>query len=78
MCQSFNSTIIPASTQPIYFPMEAKALPDSFEYDNDLVSTKDFIEDSQTTGFWCCKTEKLIMKIIGWVMRKTNYIFLFQ
>ncbi|MGK0381705.1 MAG: hypothetical protein ACI8QG_001468, partial [Flavobacteriales bacterium] len=39
MCQSFNSTIIPASTQPIYFPMEAKALPDSFEYDNDLVST---------------------------------------
>jgi hypothetical protein len=47
--QSFNDTVIPASTQPFRFPEETKALPDSFEYENHVISNKGFIEDSQTT-----------------------------
>jgi hypothetical protein len=60
MYQSFNSTVIPASTQPFYFPVEAKALPDSFKYDDNLVVTEDFIKDSQTTGLLVLQHGKII------------------
>ena len=55
MYESFNATVIPASTEPFYFPVEAKTLPDSFEYDNSVISIQGFIEDSQTTGFLVLK-----------------------
>lgn len=55
MYESFNATVIPASTEPFYFPVEAKTLPDSFEYDNRVISIQGFIKDSQTTGFLVLK-----------------------
>ena len=60
MYQTFNSTVIPASTQPFYFPSQAKALPDVFEYDNNNISTQSFIEDSQTTGLLVLKNGKIV------------------
>ena len=60
MYQSFNATVIDASTEPFYFPVEAKALPDSFEYDNRAESTQAFIEDSQTTGLLVLKDGKIV------------------
>jgi CubicO group peptidase (beta-lactamase class C family) len=60
MYQSFNATVIPASTQPFYFPEETKALPDSFKYDNSDISTQGFIEDSQTTGLLVLKNGKIV------------------
>ena len=60
MYQSFNATAIPASTQPFYFPVKAKPLPNSFEYDNNIISTQDFIEDSQTTGLLVLKEGKVV------------------
>ncbi len=60
MYQSFNSTVIPASTQPFYFPEAVKALPDSFEYDNNDILTQSFIEDSQTTGLLVLKNGKIV------------------
>jgi CubicO group peptidase (beta-lactamase class C family) len=60
MYQSFNAAVIPASTQPFYFPVEAQPLPDSFEYDNSVISTQNFIEDSQTTGLLVIKDGKIV------------------
>jgi CubicO group peptidase (beta-lactamase class C family) len=60
MYQSFNATTIPASTQPFYFPVKAKSLPDSFEYDDSGISTQDFIEDSQTTGLLVLKEGEVV------------------
>ena len=60
MYQSFNASVIDASHQPFYFPKDAKSLPDSFEYDNHIVSTKSFIEDSQTTGLLVLKDGKIV------------------
>ncbi|MFT6779404.1 MAG: hypothetical protein ACI8UG_002274 [Gammaproteobacteria bacterium] len=34
MYQSFNDSVIPASTQPFRFPEETKAFSDSFEYED--------------------------------------------
>ncbi|MBL4631055.1 MAG: serine hydrolase [Paraglaciecola sp.] len=60
MYHSFNATVIDASSQPFYFPQEAKALPEAFEYDHNLVSTKGFIEASQTTGLLVLKDGKIV------------------
>lgn len=60
MYQSFNATVIPASTQPFIFPVEAKKLPDSFDYDNSIVSTEAFIENSQTTGLLVLKDGQIV------------------
>ena len=60
MYQSFNATVIPASTEPFYFPVEEKELPGSFEYADHILSTQDFIEDSQTTGFLVLKDGKIV------------------
>ncbi|MFQ3192539.1 MAG: CubicO group peptidase (beta-lactamase class C family) [Paraglaciecola sp.] len=60
MYQSFNATVIPASTQPFYFPVKAKPLPDSFEYDNSVIPTQGFIEDSQTTGLLVIKDGNIV------------------
>ena len=60
MYESFNATVIPASTEPFYFPVEAKTLPDSFEYDNSVISIQGFIEDSQTTGLLVLKNGKIV------------------
>jgi CubicO group peptidase (beta-lactamase class C family) len=60
MYQSFNATVIPASTEPFYFPVEEKELPGSFEYADHIFSTQDFIKDSQTTGFLVLKDGKIV------------------
>ena len=60
MYQSFNSTVIPASTQPFYFPLQIKALPDSFEYDGNLITTQNFLKNSQTTGFLVIKNGTIV------------------
>lgn len=60
MYQSFNATVIPASTQPFRFHEETKALRDPFEYENHVISTQGFIEDSQTTGLLVLKDEKIL------------------
>jgi CubicO group peptidase (beta-lactamase class C family) len=60
MYQSFNATVIPASTQPFQFPVEEKALPISFKYDDNIVPTQGFIEDSQTTGLLVLKDGKIV------------------
>ena len=60
MYQSFNATVIPASTQPFYFPFEAQPLPDSFEYDNSAISTQSFIEYNQTTSILFIKDGKIV------------------
>jgi hypothetical protein len=70
MYQSFNATVIPASTQPFRFPKETKTLPDSFEYENHVISTQGFIDDSQTTG--------LLVLNYWYGHRKPNNTFLFR
>lgn len=60
MYQSFNATTIPASTQPFSFPVDTKDLPDSFEYDGNLIATEDFLGDSQTSGFLVLKDGKIV------------------
>jgi CubicO group peptidase (beta-lactamase class C family) len=60
MYQSFNATVISASTEPFYFPVEEKELPGSFEYADHIFSTQDFIKDSQTTGFLVLKDGKIV------------------
>jgi CubicO group peptidase (beta-lactamase class C family) len=60
MYQSFNATVIPASTEPFYFPVEEKELPGSFEYADRIFSTQDFIKNSQTTGFLVLKDGKIV------------------
>jgi CubicO group peptidase (beta-lactamase class C family) len=60
MYQSFNATVIPASTQPFTFPEVKKDLPDSFEYENNVLSIQDFLTDSQTSGFLVLKDGDLV------------------
>ena len=60
MYQSFNATTIPASTQPFRFPFDAKALPLSFAYDGNLISTQGFIENSQTSGLLILKQGTIV------------------
>ena len=60
MYQSFNATVIPASAEPFYFPVDTKTLPDSFEYNNNAISTQGFITDSQTTGLLVLKNGNIV------------------
>jgi hypothetical protein len=60
MYQSFNATVIPASTQPFQFPLETKALPASFAYGDSQISTQDFIEASQTSGLLVLKHGRIV------------------
>ena len=60
MYQSFNATVIPASTEPFQFPKQVKALPNSLEYDNKVISIESFIEDSQTTGLLVLKDGNIV------------------
>jgi hypothetical protein len=53
MYQFFNATVIPASAEPFYFPVDTNALPDPFEYENHATSTQGFITDNQRLAFWC-------------------------
>jgi CubicO group peptidase (beta-lactamase class C family) len=55
MYESFNSTVIPASTEPLAFPEEPKPLPNTFKYDNQSMSLSGFISDSETTGLLVLK-----------------------
>jgi len=60
MYESFNSTIIPASTQPSPFPVELKPLPDSFRVENQSMTLTAFLEDTQTTGLLVLKDGKIV------------------
>jgi hypothetical protein len=60
MYQSFNATVIPASTQPFQFPLDAIALPASFAYGDSQISTQDFIEASQTSGLLVLKHGRIV------------------
>lgn len=60
MYQSFNSTLIPASSQPFQFPVELKPLPDLFSYENQAMSLSTFLEDSQTSGLLVLKDGKIV------------------
>lgn len=71
MYQSFNSTVIPASTHPFYFPEEEKPLPEAFEYENSDLSTQRFIEDSQTTGLLVLKNGKIVYEYY-WLGHEQN------
>jgi CubicO group peptidase (beta-lactamase class C family) len=60
MYQSFNATVIPASTQPFQFPVDAKILPASFAYGDSQISTQGFIKASQTSGLLVLKHGKIV------------------
>jgi CubicO group peptidase (beta-lactamase class C family) len=60
MYQSFNATVIPASTQPFQFPVDAKILPASFAYGDSQISIQGFIEASQTSGLLVLKHGKIV------------------
>jgi hypothetical protein len=62
MYQLFNATVIPARIQPFQFTEETKALPGFFEYENLVLSTQGFIEDSQTTGLLVLNNGKIIFE----------------
>lgn len=60
MYESFNSTVIPASSTPFQFPEEPKSLPNLFNYENQAMSLTAFLEDSQTTGLLVLKEGKIV------------------
>ena len=55
MYESFNSTVIPASSEPFSFPEDPRPLPSSFNYENQTKSLTDFLEDTQTMGLLVLK-----------------------
>lgn len=62
MYESFNSTIIPASTEPLPFSEEPKPLPNSFNYDNHPMPLTGFLEDTQTTGLLVLKDGNIVFE----------------
>ena len=60
MYESFNSTVIPASSAPFQFPEEPKPLPDEFGYENQSMSLTAFLDDTQTTGLLVLKDGKIV------------------
>ncbi|MEP1444785.1 MAG: serine hydrolase [Paraglaciecola sp.] len=55
MYESFNSTVIPASSATFEFPEEPKSLPESFNYEGQSKSLTEFLDDTQTTGLLVLK-----------------------
>jgi CubicO group peptidase (beta-lactamase class C family) len=55
MYESFNATVIPASSEPFSFPEEPQPLPNSFNYENQSMSLTDFLADTQTMGLLVLK-----------------------
>ena len=55
MYESFNATVIPASSEPFSFTEEPKPLPNAFNYENQTMSLTDFLEDTQTMGLLVLK-----------------------
>jgi CubicO group peptidase (beta-lactamase class C family) len=60
MYESFNSTVIPASSSPFQFPEELKSLPKDFDYENQSMSLTGFLDDTQTTGLLVLKDGKIV------------------
>jgi CubicO group peptidase (beta-lactamase class C family) len=55
MYESFNATVILASSEPFSFTEEPKPLPNAFNYENQTMSLTDFLEDTQTMGLLVLK-----------------------
>ena len=55
MYQSFNATVIPASTTPFQFPQKQQALPSTVDYKNSPMELEGFLNDSGTTGLLVLK-----------------------
>ena len=60
MYESFNATVIPASSTPFQFPEVPKSLPDSFNYENQSMSLTEFLTDTQTTGLLVLKDGQIV------------------
>lgn len=60
MYESFNSTVIPASTNAFEFPEEPKPLPKVFTYEGQPKSLTEFLDETQTTGFLVLKEGKIV------------------
>jgi CubicO group peptidase (beta-lactamase class C family) len=59
MYESFNSTVIPASSTPFQFPEESKPLPNAFNYEKQSMTLTGFLDDTQTTGLLVLKDGKI-------------------
>jgi CubicO group peptidase (beta-lactamase class C family) len=60
MHESFNSTVIPASSAPFQFSEELKSLPNLFNYETQSMSLTAFLEDTQTTGLLVLKDGQIV------------------
>tara|TARA_R110002153_G_scaffold106689_2_gene246142 strand:+ start:16183 stop:17418 length:1236 start_codon:yes stop_codon:yes gene_type:complete len=60
MYESFNATVIPASSQPLPFPVKPQPLPELFDYEKQPMTLTTFLEDTQTTGLLVLKDGKIV------------------
>ncbi|GAC21521.1 serine hydrolase domain-containing protein [Paraglaciecola arctica] len=60
MYESFNATVIPASSQPLPFPVDPQPLPELFDYEKQPMTLTTFLEDTQTTGLLVLKDGNIV------------------
>lgn len=60
MYESFNATVIPASSQPLSFPVDPQPLPELFDYEKQPMTLTTFLEDTQTTGLLVLKDGNIV------------------
>lgn len=62
MPESFNATRIPPSETPFHFPRQLQALPVGFSFDDEQLSSDDFLRDSGTTGLLVLKDGVIVFE----------------